>query len=95
MEPAKANTNADVCHRCLEPVPPKVMRCPKCGEPVRRASNLRKMMAVFALLMFVCVVVLAVKLMQSANERLDENRAHKPGAAQPQGAEPKKGALGQ
>jgi len=22
----------DVCHRCLQPLPPKVGRCPNCGE---------------------------------------------------------------
>jgi uncharacterized paraquat-inducible protein A len=67
MDEPQSRIRADVCHRCLEPVPPKAARCPRCGEPIHKPANFRKILAVFGLLMFVVVAVVAFRLMQTSS----------------------------
>lgn len=64
MDEAKTEPRADVCSRCFQPVPPKAARCPRCGEPMRKPPNIRLLLAVFGLLMFVAIAVFAVTLMR-------------------------------
>jgi hypothetical protein len=66
MDMPQSGNPADVCHRCLEPVPRKASRCPRCGEPIHKTANIRKILAVFGLLVFVAVAVAAFRLMQTS-----------------------------
>ena len=89
---------ADVCHRCLEPVPPKAARCPRCGEPLRKSVSIRLMLGLFGLLMFVVIVAFAVRLMQTSGAPpapADDNQQQVPGAPDKPPPPQKKPALGQ
>jgi len=66
METTETRKRGDYCHRCLEPAPPKVARCPKCGEPIHRTGKLRKVLAGLALLVVLAVVALSIRLMQTS-----------------------------
>lgn len=66
METAPAGKRGDYCDRCLEPAPPKAARCPRCGEPIHRSGNIRKILAFFGLFMFLVVAVVAFRMMQTA-----------------------------
>jgi uncharacterized paraquat-inducible protein A len=92
MEEPQTQNRQDLCHRCLEPVPPKLSRCPRCGESIQRPGNIRKMLAIFGLLMFVVIAAVAFRLMQSsgAPAAANDDQQHKE-APPPE----KKPALGQ
>ena len=65
MELTETRKRGDYCDRCLEPAPPKVARCPKCGEPIHRAGRLRKLLAGVALLVILAVVAISIRMMQT------------------------------
>jgi hypothetical protein len=54
-----------VCHRCLEPVPPKAERCPHCGDPLPKAVNMPLLLSGFGLLLVILVAFFALRLMNS------------------------------
>ena len=56
---------ADTCHRCLQPVPAKASRCPNCGDPLKKGMNVRLVLAMLALLVFVVTAVTAFRMMQT------------------------------
>jgi hypothetical protein len=66
METTETRNRADYCHRCLEPAPPKAARCPKSGEPIHRSGNIRKILSVFGLLIFLAVAALSIRPMQTS-----------------------------
>jgi uncharacterized paraquat-inducible protein A len=86
------------CHRCLEPVPPKAKRCPRCGEPVPKSANIRMILAVFGLLMFLVIAAVAFRLMQTSGAPAaanDGQQQHRPGEPEKPPPPEKKPALGQ
>jgi len=98
MDEPQPRNRADVCHRCLEPVPPKASRCPRSGEPVHKSANIRMILAAFGLLMFLVVAAVAFRLMQSgtAPEPANvEQRQRHPGEPEKPPPPEKKPALGQ
>jgi uncharacterized paraquat-inducible protein A len=98
METAETRKRGDYCHRCLEPAPPKVARCPKCGEPIHRAGKLRKVLAGIALLVILVVVAISIRMMQTsgapsaAATEQQSGQAGKPDTTPPPEVKP---ALGQ
>ena len=99
MEETQTQKRADVCQRCLEPVPPKAARCPRCGEPIHRPANIRLILGVFGLVMFLAVVLLAIRLMQTSGARPappdGTDQQQTPGRPQTPPPPPRKPALGQ
>jgi uncharacterized paraquat-inducible protein A len=98
MDEPRTEKRADVCHRCLEPVPPKASRCPRCGEPVHKPANIRLILGVFGLLMFLVVAAVAFRLMQTSGSPASTNaeeRQHRPGEPDKPPPPEKKPALGQ
>jgi uncharacterized paraquat-inducible protein A len=94
METRKGHEQEGRCHRCLEAVPLKATRCPRCGIPIRRTTNLRLILGIAGLLMFVGVVVMAIRLMQTAGSGSGPDTSS--GASQREAPPPeKKPALGQ
>jgi len=96
MDEPQPRSRADVCHRCLEPVPPKASRCPRCGEPIHKSANIRMILAAFGLLMFVVVAAVAFRLMQtsSAPAPATVERPRMPGEPEKPPPPPKEPALG-
>lgn len=96
MDLSETESRIDKCHRCLEPVPPKVARCPGCGEPIHKSANIRKFLAVLGIAMFLVVAAVAYRLMQTSgapSAAADEVR--RPGAPDTPPPPEKKPALGQ
>jgi len=96
MDETKTQNPGEVCHRCLQPVPPAASRCPHCGDPVHKSSHIRTILGVLGLLMFLAAVVVAVRLMQTSGPRPatddDQHVAGQPDTPPPP---EKKPALGQ
>ena len=98
MEETQTQKRADVCQRCLEPVPPKAARCPRCGEPIHKSSHIRVILGVFGLVMFLAVVLVAFRLLQTSsghpggNEEQQQQDGSRPTTPPPP---EKKPALGQ
>lgn len=69
MDQPQTKIDADICHRCLQPVPPKAARCPRCGEPLHRSSNVRVVLGVLGLVLFLAIALVAFRLMHSAGKR--------------------------
>jgi uncharacterized paraquat-inducible protein A len=98
MDESQTRNRVDVCHRCLEPVPPKAARCPRCGEPIHKSSNIRRILAVFGLLMFLVVAAVAFRLMQTSGARPStdaDQQQQRPGDPDKPPPPEKKPALGQ
>lgn len=96
MDMPETGSHANKCHRCLEAVPPKAARCPHCGEPVHKSHNIRKLLAVFGLLMFLVVAAVAFRLMQTSGAPSATNdEQSRPGAPDKPPPPEKKPALGQ
>jgi len=80
-------------------VPPKASRCPRCGERVHRPGNIRLILAVFGLLMFLVVAAVSFRLMQTSGQpaaatNADEQQ-QRPGEPDKPPPPEKKPALGQ
>ena len=98
MELTRTQNPAEVCHRCLEPVPPKAPRCPRCGEPIHKSANIRVILGVFGLVMFLAVALVAFRLMQSSPGHpvvTDDQEQRQAGAPATPPPPEKKPALGQ
>jgi uncharacterized paraquat-inducible protein A len=98
MDTSETGTAAEKCHRCLVPVPPKAVRCPRCGEPVHRSHNIRKILAVFGLLMFLAIAAVAYRMMQisgAPSAGASDEQAQRPGAPDKAPPPEKKPALGE
>jgi len=98
MDTPENQNRADKCHRCLEPVPPKVARCPRCGEPIHKSGGIRKLLAVFGLLMFLVVAAVAFRLLQtsgSPSAATGDQQAQRPGDPDKGPTQEVKPALGQ
>ena len=70
--PQSANSSAGpVCHRCMQPVSDRAVRCPHCGTPQgprRRATTvLIGSAALLALLFAVCVMFAAFRNEEARN----------------------------
>jgi hypothetical protein len=65
MDEPVVETRPDVCHRCLQPVPPKAQRCPHCGDPLAHKANMPLLLAMFGLLMVVLLALIAIRAMHS------------------------------
>ena len=98
MDEPETQNRGDICHRCLEPVPAKASRCPRCGERVHKPANLRKTLAFFGLLMFLAVAAVAFRMLQTSGARpvpATTETAHQPGDPDTPPPPPPKPALGQ
>src|SRR5580704_19123945 len=98
MDTPETGSLADKCHRCLEAVPPKAVRCPRCGEPVHKSHHIRKILAVFGLLMFLVVAAVAFRLMQTSgpsSAATSDEQSPRPGGPDKPPPPVKKPALGQ
>jgi hypothetical protein len=98
METASAEKRGNYCHRCLEPVPEKVTRCPGCGEPIHQSGNIRKLLAIFGLFMFLVIAAVAIRMMQTSgagSAPAVEQQTQRPGAPDTPPPPEKKPALGQ
>jgi hypothetical protein len=60
MDEPIAERGPDICHRCLQPVPEKARRCPHCGDPLQKSPNMRLLLGLFGLMVFVVVAFFAV-----------------------------------
>jgi uncharacterized paraquat-inducible protein A len=88
----------EICHRCLEPVPAKLSRCPNCGERVHQAGRVRKSLAIFGLAMFLLIAAVAYRMMQTSGApSVDDNSSapHRAGDPDTPPPPPPKPALGQ
>jgi hypothetical protein len=65
MDERVAETHPELCHRCLQPVPPKAQRCPHCGDPLAHKVNFPLLLGMFGLLMVVLIAFFALRMMQS------------------------------
>jgi uncharacterized paraquat-inducible protein A len=65
MDQQVAEDRTEVCHRCLQAVPPAAARCPHCGDPLKKAANVRLLLGLFGLLIFVGVAFMAIRLMMN------------------------------
>jgi hypothetical protein len=65
MDEPVRETRPEVCHRCLQPVPPKAKNCPHCGDPLAHHVNLALLLGMFGLLMVVVIAFFAIRLMNS------------------------------
>ena len=68
----------DVCHRCLEPLPPNATRCTSCGErrqgTIGRVPLLIGTAGVLALVFLVWIMVVVIKNEEFMNSpSVDEN----------------------
>ncbi|HEX3742472.1 MAG TPA: hypothetical protein VHW09_01020 [Bryobacteraceae bacterium] len=98
MGTTDARKRGAYCHRCLEPAPPKATRCPLCGEPIHRPANIRKILAIFGLLVFVAIVAVSIRMIHSSPPPPDaagEPDIVRPGAPDKPPADQVKPALGQ
>ncbi len=69
MDRVQTKVDADICHRCLQSVPPKATRCPRCGEPLHKSSHVRVVLGVLGLVLFLAIALVAFRLMHSAGKR--------------------------
>ena len=53
------DVRADMCSRCLQPVPPKAARCPQCRQPVHRLRLLPWVAGAAGLLALVFALLVA------------------------------------
>jgi len=85
MSESVTEKRGEVCHRCLQPVPSKAARCPNCGDPLRKGANIRTVLGIFGLVIFLAVAFIGFRMMQNGSDNSSTQ------TAQPE----KKPALGQ
>jgi uncharacterized paraquat-inducible protein A len=86
MSESATEKRGEVCHRCLQPVPSKATRCPNCGDPLRKGVNIRTVLGIFGLVIFLAVAVIGFRMMQNGSGNSGSTQTEQP---------EKKPALGQ
>ena len=67
MDQPVSQESRDICHRCLQPVPPKAARCPHCGDRLQRTRYVPFLLGIGGLLALVFVVFIMIKVIRDTD----------------------------
>jgi len=82
MDEPVTETRLEVCHRCLQPAPPKSRKCPHCGDPLARKVNLPLILGMIGLAMLLLVAFFTIRLMHSGGPAQPPSGDDDPGQEQ-------------
>jgi hypothetical protein len=66
MDQQAAENRVEVCHRCLQPVPPMSSRCPHCGDPIKKPVNPSLILGMLGLVLLLVLFFVGFHIMHGS-----------------------------